>query len=454
MRQTWTDRLTRHFGEAGVRFAIRLGSGTLVITALTSILMLLSTIVLARSMDPAAFADISFVLAVVNVCLIFAQFGLPNFALRWTARFDADEDWDGLRSVWAWIAGALAVSTLLTTTAYLIVTHALGEDLRPELVAAIVAGAWLIPILALTNVLGYMLRGLRAILIGQIIVSLPRHAGTIALTLLFVAVTGSRLDATTGLTIQVVSVTVGVIVAVLTLYAKAPIGVLVPRSVRFESRPWLVASATLAAVTGFQILNKNMDVVGLGVLGDENQTGVYKVAAQLSLMISFGLSVVNTAVAPWMSRLHTQNRIPELQRLITGTVLAVMLIAIPAVGTLVLFGREILTLLFGPTYETAYIPLVVLCFGQLVNTIFGPVGLLLNMTGHERLCAMATGAATVANLILLLTLIPLFGTFGAALATALTFVLWNFILWRVARNTLSIDTSIFAALGFFGARRQ
>ena len=80
---------------------------------------------------------------------------------------------------------------------------------------------------------------------------------------------------------------------------------------------------------------------------------------------------------------------------------------------------------------------------QLTNLMFGQVGLILNMTGHERDTTRGMAIAAGSNVALNLVLIPLFGMCGAAVATAITVVLWKTILWRSLQKRLAARSSAF-----------
>ena len=71
------------------------------------------------------------------------------------------------------------------------------------------------------------------------------------------------------------------------------------------------------------------------------------------------------------------------------------------------------------------VALYILVIGQVLNAAAGPVGYLLILTGHERVCASVYGWSAVLNVGLNLMLIPPLGSTGAALATASTMALWN-----------------------------
>jgi O-antigen/teichoic acid export membrane protein len=71
------------------------------------------------------------------------------------------------------------------------------------------------------------------------------------------------------------------------------------------------------------------------------------------------------------------------------------------------------------------------------------VGILLNMTGHERTTAKGRFISTSLNVGLNLLLIPLFGISGAAVATAIALATWNILLWWAVRKQLGINSLAF-----------
>jgi len=98
--------------------------------------------------------------------------------------------------------------------------------------------------------------------------------------------------------------------------------------------------------------------------------------------------------------------------------------------------------LFGADFVAGYPALIILTAGMIVNAAAGPVGLLLNMTGHQRLCAKIFGTSALINVVLNALLIPQLGIVGAALATAATMILWNLWLLIMVARKLDLHPSL------------
>ena len=65
------------------------------------------------------------------------------------------------------------------------------------------------------------------------------------------------------------------------------------------------------------------------------------------------------------------------------------------------------------------------------------------MTGHERDTVKGMSIAMLANVVMNFILIPQYGMVGAATATAISYAIWNVILWQFVWKRHSIETMAF-----------
>lgn len=103
----------------------------------------------------------------------------------------------------------------------------------------------------------------------------------------------------------------------------------------------------------------------------------------------------------------------------------VIALSLPVALGLIVFGKPILATVFGPEYAAGALALAILCVGQLLNAGFGSVGNILNMTGHERDTVLGVAIGAISNVALNLLLIPPLGIDGAAIAIAMSLLIWN-----------------------------
>jgi O-antigen/teichoic acid export membrane protein len=96
--------------------------------------------------------------------------------------------------------------------------------------------------------------------------------------------------------------------------------------------------------------------------------------------------------------------------------------SIPISTILILFPTKVL-LIFGSEYMASSTVLILLTLGAFFQTIFGPAGPLLSMSGYTNLVFINSLFAFVLNFLLNFILIPNFGLIGAAVSTLITMVL-------------------------------
>lgn len=159
------------------------------------------------------------------------------------------------------------------------------------------------------------------------------------------------------------------------------------------------------------------DRLFLGFFGVADQVGIYEAIAQLTVPFLMVLAAFNAVFAPMVVSLQADRaRIEELFRISTRWGLYTSL---PYFLTIVFAGRELIELLFGVSYSSGFVPLLILAVGQLVNVGTGGIAMLLIMTGHQHRWLQISASSLGLNLILNGYLVPKLDLVGAALATGI-----------------------------------
>jgi len=172
------------------------------------------------------------------------------------------------------------------------------------------------------------------------------------------------------------------------------------------------------------LLMQNTDIILLGKFRTFTDVAHYAVAVKLTLIIALVLSSVNAVFAPKFSELFNKNDFQSLRENIRRSTRLIFVLTVPIILGMLIFSDKILAL-FGGGYDSAGPALKILLAAQIVNALSGSVGVYMNMSGNERVFQRILIAALVLNVVLNLILIPKHGLFGAAIATAVSTVLWN-----------------------------
>lgn len=189
-----------------------------------------------------------------------------------------------------------------------------------------------------------------------------------------------------------------------------------------------------------------LDMLILGACLTMKEVAIYNVAGRIAEIAGLFLAASNQYLAPRMAALHRQGDHDALQRRLTSSIRLVFAGTILMAGALLVLGPVAFSW-FGQEFSGAYLPMIVLLGGQMVNVALGPVGDLLAMVGCSELMVRAHGIAAALNLACSLALIPGLGVVGAAMANACSMAAWNIIMHIWIKKELALDTSIFSSAG-------
>lgn len=419
------------------------GGWSFVIRAINTGLSFVATVLLARLLGAENYGVFSFALALVTLLIIPAQFGLPTLIVRETASGMALDHPELVKGVWrwsGWLVGGLSLAIALFAGPVLYMWRTGESSIQGLTLAWALA---LIPLISLGNLRGAALRGLKKIVAGQ----LPEYVirpGLFTLLLIgAIILTSHELSAPLAMVFRVLSSLIAFVIGAWMLKRNTPSIVSQARPT-YMGRIWFVSSLMFALIASFHVIYNQVSTLILGLFESPDQVGIYRVAVQVAMLASFGLQAVNIVVAPRFADLHAQGKIIRLQHLVTSTARIILVFNLVLTAIFILIGRPFFILVFGPDFAASYFPLVILLVGQMVNSATGSVGLLLNMTGHERETARGMAVAAAINVTVNLLLIPMWGIQGAAIATSISMVAWNILLWWAVRQHLGINSLAFS----------
>lgn len=303
---------------------------------------------------------------------------------------------------------------------------------NPGMAPMIAIMALATPFYALCLLTSYINQGLGRIPLH--LVSLNLGQVSMASVLLVVAVEGAGMEASGTL---LGSCYVGGCVLMM-LYALLATGrrvALRPASASLDEALALVReSAPLYVVALTQLVMVWSSQLLLGVWAEPADVAVYTIAQRVSMVTSFVLVAVNSVIAPRFAVLYHDGKLAELEALSRLAVRMMLAMATPLLLVMLVLPQWILAI-FGSGYSAGAPVLMVLALGQFVNVVTGPVGYLLQMSGHYREVRNNTLIAAVTAVALNALLTPRYGAIGAAAAAAVALSLVNFLgLWQVRKK--------------------
>jgi O-antigen/teichoic acid export membrane protein len=203
----------------------------------------------------------------------------------------------------------------------------------------------------------------------------------------------------------------------------------------------------------FLLLNQ-ADIFMLGTLRSEQEVAVYGIALRLAQLISVPLFMFNAVLPPIIAKLYIQGEKKQLERVLRIAASLAFIFSVLCTILFMVFGGDLLTLLFGKTYVQAYWLLIILSIGQVVNVATGSCGMLLMMSGYHRQYMTITLVNGGFCIVLLYLLIPQVGSLGAAIAVTLDIILFMGMAAFYAWYRTDIRTWPFSPIGIVRQARK
>lgn len=206
--------------------------------------------------------------------------------------------------------------------------------------------------------------------------------------------------------------------------------------VRFEKaliKPILSVSIPVGIAAILGVVMINTDIVLLGWLTDARQVGFFA-AAQKPVTLLYAIpSLLAAGIFPALARFASSD--PGRFRLLNEkSVTAVLLFALPLTLGSVLVGREIVELLYGSEYLPSITALKILALTFI--TMF-PMSMLSNgifAYNQQNFLVRIGVVGVIANALLDVLLIPIWGIAGCALATLATQTVTSVAVWLKMRS--------------------
>ena len=165
------------------------------------------------------------------------------------------------------------------------------------------------------------------------------------------------------------------------------------------------------------VINAQIDQYMIGYMMESSQLAIYSLALNIGKASSFALVAVNSIFAPMISEYYYAGRLQELNRLYSVLTKWVIVFNALVTGIISICAEDVL-MIVGDEYVAGKTVLIIIFLGQLVKSLVGSAGFLNSMTGKPQYVMYAAVSGICVNVALNMTLIPLWGIKGAAVATA------------------------------------
>ena len=214
----------------------------------------------------------------------------------------------------------------------------------------------------------------------------------------------------------------------------------------YDFRGWLAISLPILMVEGFYLLLSYTDVLVLQQFRSSEEVGIYFAVVKTLALVSFIHYAMSATTAHRFAEYHAIGDQERLSAYVAHAIKWTFWPSLAATFLLLALGKPLLWL-FGPQFVSGYPIMFVAAIGLVVRSAIGPVERLLNMLGHQHICALAYALAFVMNVVLCVALVPRFGGHGAAAATSISLFFETVLLFWIVRKRLGLHVLAFGKGG-------
>lgn len=404
---------------------------------------LLVTVVIGRTLGPAGLGIYGYTVIILTLLAVPVSNGWATLVLRAVSRVMHEQEWstvNGLTRRGAQLSFSLSMFALVVALLLCAYVPSASNALPGSAVLGLLALVLFFDQLSALRLA--VLRGLKHPVWGQVPEMLLRPALIVVVFLALSAVVGPSIDVKHAFWALACASGLTMLAGAAILQRKVP-AAMASSSPRYDTRLWLVSAAFLAGNSGLALLNAQVDMIMLGLLGSFEQVGAYRIAAQLALLSGFVYTALNMLAMQRFAQLRATGDMPQLRETATLMARLAFLGTLPLPAFCFFFGEQLIGAVFGEQFLPAIIPLFWLLGAQSISASAGMASTLLITHGHEKLIIRFTVVSLVFNIILCGVLIPTFGMAGAGISTFIALGGWNIALWYAAKQKLQVDGSMF-----------
>jgi O-antigen/teichoic acid export membrane protein len=430
-------------GGSDASLTRRLAGIIFVIRVLSAGLAYLSQILLARWMGGSDYGIYVYVWTWVLLLGSMLDFGLASSAQKIIPDYRTRAEQALLRGFlvggrWLTFAASTTVALLLAGLIKLLSPWIAHDEMLPLLL-----GCATLPAFVVANTQDGIARSHDWMTLGL----MPQFIIRQALIIGFTAgafVLGFQLGATAAMLASAAAVWIAMIGQMLVLNRRLGAHV-EPGPKRYDVRNWLAVSLPILLVESFYLLLSYTDVLVLQQFRPSDEVGIYFAVVKTLALVSFIHYAMSATTAHRFAEYHALGDKERLSAYVAHAIRWTFWPSLAATLLLLALGKPLLWL-FGPQFVAGYDIMFLAAVGLVVRAAIGPVERLLNMLGHQHICAVAYAAAFAMNVVLCLALVPRFGGHGAAAATTLSLITETVLLFWIVRRRLGLHVLAFGQI--------
>ncbi|GEM_PF-5345250 len=206
------------------------------------------------------------------------------------------------------------------------------------------------------------------------------------------------------------------------------------------SSGWMSTGLGFLGITLCNTALNQIDILMIGSMLGAEQGGIYSVAVKITNLLTLFLVAFNVVAAPMITAFYVKGDMVGLQNLLQTVSKYVSLFTVLCAICMYVFIDHLLAL-FGEQFSAAEYSIYILGLAKCVGAITGSASYLLSLTGYQKQVLVILSSSVALNIFLNYILIGKAGISGAALATAITMVIWNLAMFIFVLRVFNLNTT-------------
>lgn len=375
----------------------------------------ITIVFLTRQLPPDEYGRLMLVLSVLGILRLFSSVGLAKSAATYVSNY-LDTDATQVRHIVRKSFQYNLVTIAIVGTALFVFAGSIAGFLDdPTLEPLLVAGVLYIVFATLYNYSRVVLQGFQ-----NITESATVYASEGVARLLFVVglviIGFGTMGALFG---YILGFAVAAAIGIVLLYRQSKRYGSAETMERGLRHDILSYSVPLTVTRGAWVLDREVDIVIVGILLNPATVGFYSIGRQVMLFCIAPASSIGFAIGPQYSKAAVADDESGAARAYETMLVSGLLLYVPAIAGLIILTEPLVTTVFGADYRGAIPILQVFAVGVALLALSEMTEDILDYLGKATARAKMKGATSVGNMVLTVAFIQVLGAVGAALATVL-----------------------------------
>ena len=402
------------------------------INGIGAILVIIQGVIITRLLGVDNYGEYTFIIATISLLSMPTKTGIATLIVREMIGAIKQKIWDVARGV---VVFSFVYVTIYTISIIIVINSLMyAYNYQRELVIYEII---LIFLFGYEATRASILKSINKVKISQALEKLVKPS-IIIIVCILIDNYYSYLDVKSVLGITIVAIMAVSMISFLIIKNKLPEKMKRVKS-RNKAGEWLKSIWDMGIFQGLKVVESSITLVLIGIFLTDKDVSYAKITFTIGALLIFVQTATNIWIGPLIARMNLEeNRKDIIKVLRQGALMSSIFTFVVGIG-IVYYGKDLISLLYGVEFIDAATSLWIIFFAQLVNTSFGSIGVLINMTKNEKYLRYPAVFSILTNIFIFYIFYQNLGYQAGVLGYAISIIFWNILLHYICVKNLKIN---------------